>query len=88
VSLPAPVTPPNGPGGVEAEIADLAEVHPGLAQIALALARTMDNPRAVSSHAPAAKVLVALLDKLRSASALRRRGGLSLVRTMTEKGGS
>jgi hypothetical protein len=92
VSLPAPVTPPNGPGpvesGVEAEIADLAEVRPGLAQIALALARTMDNPRAVYSHAPAAKVLVALLDKLRSASALGRRGGLALVRTMTEKGGS
>ena len=31
--------------------------------------------------------LAALLDKLCSASARGRRGGLALVRTMTEKGG-
>jgi hypothetical protein len=43
--------------------------RPGVAQTALALARILDNPRAVSSQPPAAKVLAALLDKLRSASA-------------------
>ncbi|HZE14551.1 MAG TPA: hypothetical protein VE197_01930, partial [Mycobacterium sp.] len=36
----------------------------------------------------AAKVLVRLPEKLRSASAHGRRGGLALVRTMTEKGGA
>jgi hypothetical protein len=36
---------------------------------------------------PAAKVLAALLDKLHSASARGRRGGLALVRTMTAKDG-
>jgi hypothetical protein len=35
-----------------------------VAQIALALARILDNPRAVSSQPAAAKVLAALLDKL------------------------
>lgn len=42
--------------------------RPGLAQISLALARVLDNPKAVSSHPPAARVLLALLEKLRSAS--------------------
>jgi hypothetical protein len=37
---------------------------------------------------PAAKVLASLLDKLRSASAPGLRGGLALVRTMTEKDGA
>lgn len=48
----------------------------------------MDNPRAINQQPAAAKVLAALLDKLRSASAHGRRGGLALVRTMTEKGGA
>jgi hypothetical protein len=33
----------------------------------LALSRILDNPRAVSQHPAAAKVLAALLEKLRSA---------------------
>ena len=37
---------------------------------------------------PAAKVLAASLDKLRSASTHGRRGRLALVRTMTKKGGA
>jgi hypothetical protein len=53
---------------------------------ALALARILDNPKAVNQHPAAAKVLSALLDKLRSASASGRRGALALVRTMGEKG--
>ena len=36
----------------------------------------------------AAKALAALLEKLRSASAGGRRGGLALVQTMTAKGGA
>jgi hypothetical protein len=87
------VTPPvSDPGPVEAGVAVeidglAAQARPGLAQAALALARVLDNPRAVNQHAPAAKVLSVLLDKLRAASAGGRRGGLALVRTMTEKGG-
>jgi hypothetical protein len=48
----------------------------------------LDNPKAVSSQPAAAKVLAVLLDKLHSASARGRRGGLALVRTMTDKGGA
>jgi hypothetical protein len=91
VPLSVPVTSPSsGPVevGVEAEIAGLAESRPGLAQIALALARIMDNPKAVNQQPAAAKVLAVMLDKLRSASAYGRRRGLALVRTMTEKGGA
>jgi hypothetical protein len=88
VPLSAPVTPQTfepGPveAAVEAEIAGLAEARPGLSQAALAMARVLDNPKAVSSQPPAAKVLATLLDKLHSASALGRRGGLARVRAMT-----
>jgi hypothetical protein len=64
---------PSEPGpveaGVEAEIGELAEARPGLAAVALVMARLMDNPRAVSGQPAAARVLVSLLDKLHSASA-------------------
>ena len=60
---------------VEAEIAALAGARPGLAQAAIAMARIIDNPKAVNQQPAAAKVLVTLLDKLGSASA-RNRGGL------------
>ena len=55
-----------------------------VAQMALALAR-MDNPRPVSTQPAAAKVLVALLDKLRSASAGASRGNLAVVRAMASR---
>jgi hypothetical protein len=60
---------------------------PGLAQAALALARILDNPKAISQQPAAAKTLATLLDKLRSASVRGRRGNLALVRTMTAKDG-
>lgn len=88
VTMSPPV--PNGsPGpvesGVTAEIDGLAaEARPGLAQTALALARVMDNPRAVNQHAAAAKALAGLLEKLQASSARGRRGHLAVVRTMTE----
>jgi hypothetical protein len=70
--------------GVAAEIDGLAaQARPGLAQAALALARVLDNPRAISSHASSAKVLATLLDKLRAVSARGRRGRLAVVRSMS-----
>ena len=51
------------------------------------MARVLDNLEAVNQHA-AAKVLSALLDKLRAASARGRRGGLAVVRDMTKKDGA
>jgi hypothetical protein len=80
---------PTEPGpvasAVEAELGCLAEaqLRPSLAQAALAMARLLDNPKAVNQQPAPAKVLAALLDKFRSASAGGRRGGLALVRTMT-----
>jgi hypothetical protein len=73
--------------GVQAEISDLAaELRPGLAQVALALARVMDNPKAINQKAAAAKVLAGLLDKLRSASAGGHRRSLAVVRAMSTRG--
>ena len=70
--------------GVAAEIGEAAVLRPGLAAMALCLARdVLDNPRAVSQHAAAAKVLARLLDELASVSARGRRGNLSLVKSMT-----
>ena len=63
-------------------------LSPDLPRRALALARILDNPKAVNQQSAAAKALATLLDKLASASARGRRGGLALVRTMTEKGGT
>ena len=78
-SLPGPVE-----AGVKAETDGLAaQARPGLVQAALALARIMDNPKAVNQQPAAAKVLGALLDKLRSASASGRRGRLAVVRSMS-----
>lgn len=50
---------------------------------ALAMARILDNPKAVTTQPPAAKVLATLLDKLRTASASGRRGHLAVVKSMT-----
>lgn len=52
------------------------------------MARILNNPKAVNQQPAAAKVLAALLDKLRLMFARGRRGGLALVRTMTERGGA
>ena len=52
--------------------------------MAPALARILDNPKAINQQPAAAKVLAAL-EKLRSASARGRRGGLAVVREMTNE---
>jgi hypothetical protein len=50
--------PPSDPGpvesGVSAEIAGVTEARPGLAQVALAMAKIMDNPKALNQQ-PAAR---------------------------------
>lgn len=53
--------------------------------MAPALARILDNPKAINQQPAPAKVLAALLEKLRSASARGRRGGLAVVREMTNE---
>jgi hypothetical protein len=69
---------------VSEEIDGLAsQARPGLAQAALALARILDNFKAVNQQPAAAKVLVSMLEKLRSASPAGRRG-LAVVRQMTK----
>jgi hypothetical protein len=74
--------------GVALEIDGLAaQARPGLAAAALAIARVLDNPRAVNQQPAAAKVLISMLEKLRSASPAGRRG-LAVVREMTKKGGT
>ena len=98
VSVPTddPSNTGNADNAANVESAVLAEINaldgstvrPGLAAAAVAMARILDNPKAVSSQPPAARVLTSSLDKLRSASAQGRRGRLSVVRTMTEKGGA
>jgi hypothetical protein len=55
---------------------------------ALAMVRLLDRSKAVNQHAAAAKVLSGLLDKLATASAGGRRGRLSVIKSMTEKGGA
>jgi len=57
-------------------------------QAALAMARILDDSKAVNQQPAAAKVLASLLDKLRSAQARNRRGRLAVVRTMSDKGGA
>jgi hypothetical protein len=93
-SLP-PVTnvPPDlepGPveAGVQAEIHGVVDARPGLAQVALSLARLMDDPKVKNTQPAAAKVLVSVLSQLRSESGRQGRGNLKLVRSMTEKGGA
>jgi hypothetical protein len=62
--------------GVAAETDGLAaQARPGLAQVALALARIMDNPRAVATQPAAARQLVAILGTFVKAGAAAREAG-------------
>ena len=88
----SPVTNVTGdlaePGPVESAVKDeigglAAEARPGLAQIALALARIMDNPRAVGQQPAAARQLVAILGMLSKST--QRRGKLAVVKSMTNQ---
>jgi hypothetical protein len=87
-SEPEPTSPGQVEKAVQAEIGGLAVSRPSLAAIAIAMARILDNPRAKSTHPPAAKVLVSVMDTLHKGSAQGRRNSLALVKSMTEKGGA
>jgi hypothetical protein len=91
VSTPPPDSPEPGPveAATQQEINGLAaQARPGLVQVALAMARILDNPRAPSAQPAAAKVLASVMDTLHKGSAQGRRGSLELVRAMTQKGGA
>jgi hypothetical protein len=89
---PTDVWSENTPGpveaGVQVEIHGVADARPGLAQVASAMARLLDDPKAKNQAPAAAKALVSVLDKLCATSARQRRGGLSVVRSMTKEGGA
>jgi hypothetical protein len=67
---------------VMAEIRDLSDPRPGLVAIALEMARVLDDPKAITSKAPAAGRLTDVLDRL-SKGVDKRRSRLSTVRSMT-----
>jgi hypothetical protein len=91
VSTPPADSPEPGPveAATQQEINGLAaQTRPGLVQIAIAMARLLDNPRVASAQPPAAKVLVSVLETLHKGSAQGRRGSLASVREMTTKDGA
>ena len=73
---------------VTAQLAGLpeAESRPGLAAAAIRLAELLDRPEAMPQHPAAAGRLVELLEKLTRGNA--KRGRLTLVRSMTDRGPS
>jgi hypothetical protein len=76
-------------GAVEAAVAGEIEQlgphrRPGVAAVALALARILDNPKAVSTQPPAAGQLVHAMNTLRK-SATGAKPKLASVRAMTSK---
>lgn len=78
--------PPVGPveTGVieECKDAPVAKSRPGLYQMALALARVLDNPVTVAQHPSAAHRLSEILSELRKGA--DRKGKLASVRQMTQ----
>jgi hypothetical protein len=63
------------------EISGLSSPRPGLVAAAVAMARVLDNARAVSSHPPAAGRLMQALELLWKSSPVRN-GKLRLVKAM------
>jgi hypothetical protein len=85
----APQRIPDGAGPAERAVLEelsaltSAETRKGAAQSAIALARILDNPNAISNHVQAAKALPVVLEDLRKGSA-RRKGRLASVQAMTK----
>jgi len=73
--------------GVTAELSRLSTVanREGLVEVAIALARVLDNPVAVAQHPSAAHRLCEALDRLRKGSDARQ-GRLASVRALTRPG--
>ena len=69
---------------MEDEVSGLAQAQerPGLAEIARALGRLLDNPKAASQHAAAAGKLADVLDRLHK-GADQRKSRLATVQQMT-----
>ena len=93
-ALPGAATTPvarTGPAeaAVLEELSSLtsAETRKGAAQAALAMARILDNPLALSQQPAAAAKLTAILEDLRKGSA-RKRGRLASVQAMTRATGT
>jgi hypothetical protein len=92
--LPKPsVVEDDAPGPAEQSVLDEVETlsaaarRPSAVQAAVRLARNLDNPRLATSHATLAKQLVAIMDSLREASALGRRGRLASVAALSARRG-
>lgn len=79
---PAGAVEGSAVAAVLAEIKDLSDPRPGLVAIALEMARVLDDPKAITSKAPAAGRLADVLDRL-SKGADKRRSRLAEVRKMT-----
>lgn len=77
-------TPGPVEAGVRAEVEGLAQaqLRPGVAETAFALARILDSPRAVNQQPAASKALVDILDRLRKGADVRK-SRLAGVRDMT-----
>jgi hypothetical protein len=91
VSVPTfePSTSVTGSGPVESAVSlEIEQLgphrRPGVAAVALALARILDNPKAVSSQPPAAGQLVHAMNTLRK-SATGAMPKLASIRSMTSK---
>lgn len=84
-----PVVDPSVIGAVESavrlELVDVVQTgsRPALVATAVALARVLDNPRAMSVQPAAARQLKAILEDLRNGSDVRGRSRLSVVRALT-----
>ncbi len=74
---------------VEVELAELRahESRPGLAAAAVSMAKILDLPRAVTSHASAAKQLSALLETLHKVADVPK-PRLAVIQQMTERPGA
>jgi hypothetical protein len=81
---PEPAKPGAVEAGVQAEIEGLQQTseRPGVAQMALALARILDDPKAKSQQPAAAANLANLLDRLHK-GADAKKSRLAAVRQMT-----
>lgn len=88
---PAAMAPaPSGDGPAERAVVEelttltSAETRKGAAQAALAMARILDNPLALTQQPQAAARLTAILEDLRKGST-RRKGRLASVQAMTKQ---
>lgn len=83
-TIPAPAEPGRVEAGVIVELAGLstAASRPGLVEIALAMARAMDNPLTIAQTGTNGKALAEIMDKVRK-GADSRKSKLASVRQMT-----